>query len=132
MKYLACLLLICGPLSVFGFNAYDCTKMVKYSVLGPMTASSMFASSTGECSALRSERKNEKTKSFIRENDDDLKDQIAAGRGEHLDTLTELMDCSNSKKALYPKLQKEFPNLVSMDGSLIYKQLQRVYSKSRR
>lgn len=118
------------PFFSWAFVVQDCIKMEKYSLLGPTTASSMFFSSTGECSALRSEDAKQETKTFIEENNEEIKDDITQGKGEHLDTLTQLMKCSHSKNRLYPKLQKEYLSLISGDGTLVYRKLQRVYAKA--
>lgn len=123
------LFIFCHSFWSLGFVAYDCTKMIKYSVFGPTTASGMFISSTGECSALRSESANKKSKVFAQKNNEELKEDIAQGKGEYLDTFTSMMECSKVKKSLYPRLQREYVSLINSEGMLIYKQLRRVYSK---
>jgi len=129
MRLLIFLFIFCWQLMSWGFVAYECNKMIKYSVLGPTTASSMFFSSTGKCSALKDEDETSESRIFVQNNNEEIKEDIANGRGEHLDTLTGMMNCSSQRRPLYPRLQKEFISLLNGEGTLIYRQIQRVYSK---
>jgi len=73
-----------------------------------------FGITTGtlECKQPQKVVKNDKLFKFVTENMDQLASDIASGKGETLDTVAELMNIPESKKAeFYAKLQENFDKI---------------------
>ncbi|NPA57775.1 MAG: DUF3015 domain-containing protein [Aquificae bacterium] len=73
-----------------------------------------FGITTGTLECKQPERvvKNDRLFRFVSENMDQLASDIASGRGEALDTVSELMDIPEEKKELfYSKLQENFDKI---------------------
>jgi hypothetical protein len=75
-----------------------------------------FGMSTGtlECKPAKFAASNEKLNKFVSENMDGLAQDIAAGQGERLETLAELMDIpSDERDSFYVTVQKNFSNIYT-------------------
>lgn len=73
-------------------------------------------SGTSNCEKQAKFAGNEKMKEFVVANLDNLAKDIAMGRGESLDTLSELMGISAEKKAeVHAKMQSNFSNIFTSE-----------------
>lgn len=84
---------------------------------GDMTSSSQFSSSWGECAAWGKTKKQRERESFVAQNLDDLKRDVAFGRGETLDALAYYSDCDGGAQWRFAAaLQDGYADLAGRAG----------------
>ena len=84
---------------------------------GDMSGSTQFSSSWGECSIMGKNDRLLKREHYIAENFEAIKQSVAFGRGEHLETLAWLSHCNPQvSPAFMETLQKNY-DLISRDNT---------------
>lgn len=104
-----------------GSQAFRDKDAVIYQVIAAsinfgLSSNQTFGMSAGtlECKPAKFASLDEKLNKFVSENMDGLAQDIAAGQGERLETLAELMDIpSDERNSFYVMVQKNFSNIYT-------------------
>jgi len=115
MRTIIMLISILSSSSAWTFSSEKCFNDIGNLGFPGAGISSMtqFTSSFGGCNAFGTD---EGRRVFLKKNNDSLKQEIAAGIGEHLEAFNELYGCN-----LKPLLQKNIKSILDPSGNLIFK-----------
>jgi len=108
----------------------DCRRVSDAHIFGITTTTGMYVSSTGECSAYRTRATLDEAREFIDANQDSLKQEIAAAKGEHLDALTAMFRCTRYRDDIYPTLQKYYKDVVGPENRITFLTMRSFYVRT--
>lgn len=134
MKYLIFFLFFFVS-NLYAFNGRKCDHLMRekggFRIATFLTTSSaQFLSSTGECSALGL-NKEEQIKTFYYVNNERIKQDVAQGRGEYLDSFVQLVGCNQKTDLILRReLKNEFKILFVNDLEQSYKNLVPILDKN--